>query len=121
MLGTACVCRVCGLLASDRSAERGVVANGLMIFPRSEKGATLEYECQCDVGSRVSGIASWPPVRLFYIWGGACSRADPFPLLTKLICAELATATACADRDEGRATTRKNGGNGGSASNSSDI
>ena len=84
-LGTESGCKVCWLWASDRSAERGVVVNGLMIFPRSERGATLEYECQCDVG-RVSGIASWPPVRLLYIYrwvllpGGPPSVADKINL-----------------------------------------
>jgi hypothetical protein len=48
----------------------GVV--GAKGWSRSGKGATAEYECHCrdaaDGAELSTGIASWPPVRLLYVW-----------------------------------------------------
>jgi hypothetical protein len=60
----------------------GVV--GAKGWSRSGKGAMAEYECHCrDAADGVelsTGIASWPPVRLLYVWdsgmGGGGRRGD---------------------------------------------
>jgi hypothetical protein len=50
----------------------GVV--GAKGWSRSGKGAMAEYECHCrdaaDCVELSTGIASWPPVRLLYVWDG---------------------------------------------------